>query len=167
MERGNLAASPSPLHHLLLLLPPASAGNATGRGGGARAATRGAARENRADSSIPRSLTGAHAARACIGPVQSGWLRCSVKFALLCCPAWTCKVCGHGQLRLKKSPPLETRSPEFNLTQMRSGEGLRKRPSFWVRSERCAVATGDLLLRSNQKTEAVQVTVSVRWTSLA
>ena len=121
-----MAASPSPLHLFLLLLPPASAGNATGRGGGARAATRGAARENRADSSIPRSLTGAHAARACIGPVQSGWLRCSVKFALLCCPAWTCKVCGHGQLRLKKSPPLETRSPEFNLTQMRSGEGLAR-----------------------------------------
>ena len=54
-----------------------------------------------------------------------------------------------------------------SLTQMCSGEGLRKRPSFWVRSERCAVATGDLLLRSNQKTEAVQVTVSVQWTSLA
>ena len=48
-----------------------------------------------------------------------------------------------------------------SVTQMCSGEGLSKRPSFWVRSERCAVATSclaradDLLLeavRSNQKT---------------
>ena len=52
-----------------------------------------------------------------------------------------------------------------SVTQMCSGEGLSKRPSFWVRSERCAVATSclaradDLLLeavRSNQKTGAEQ-----------
>ena len=71
-----------------------------------------------------------------------------------------------GQLLLK-GPPVGDLSSRIitSVTQMCSGEGLNKKPSFWVRSERCAVATGclapagDLLLeavRSNQKTGAVQ-----------
>ena len=106
--------------------------------------------------------------RSCLGLQMSpNWtfaLLC-VKFALMCCPAWTCKVCGHGQLRLKKSPPVGDAISRIQLDPDAFWWGFSKRPSFWVRSERCAVATSclaradDLLLeavRSNQKTGAEQ-----------
>ena len=91
-----------------------------------------------------------------------------VKFALLCCPAWTCKVCGRGQLRLKKGPPggdaisrIQLLWPRCVLVRQETfilGQKWEVRSRWQQAALPCCQVTFCWLeaVRSNQKTGAVQ-----------